>query len=84
MNKFILLAVLLIPLTSAYADITLEGDNFELSDDCMRLGGDNLSITSEDCASGKHDSKHKDNASVHGGDNPGKGHDKDKKDKKEK
>ena len=83
MKKLLLLAAVLMPLApAAYADITIKGDDFELSDDCLPLDGDNVSIKSDDCSSGKHDKDHKGNASVHGDDNPGKGHDKAKKDKK--
>ncbi|MHA2708760.1 CG2 omega domain protein [Vibrio owensii] len=83
MKKLLLLAAVLMPLApAAYADITIKGDDFVLSEDCLRLDGDNVSIKSDDCSSGKHDKKHKGNSSVHGDDNPGKGHDKGKKDKK--
>ncbi|MHA7229804.1 CG2 omega domain protein [Vibrio campbellii] len=83
MKKLLLLAAVLMPLApAAYADITIKGDDFELSEDCLRLSGDNVSIKSDDCSSGKRDKDHKGNASVHGDDNPGKGHDKGKKDKK--
>ncbi|EPF7976785.1 CG2 omega domain protein [Vibrio harveyi] len=77
MKKLLLLAAVLMPLApAAYADITIKGDDFELSEDCLRLDGDNVSIKSDDC-SGKHD-KGKGNASIHGDDNPGKGHGNDK------
>ncbi|AXY00616.1 CG2 omega domain protein [Vibrio alfacsensis] len=82
MKKLLLLTAMLMPLAPAYADITIKGDGFELSEDCLRLDGDNVSVKSDDCSSKKHDKDHKGNASVHGNDNPGKGHDKDKKDKK--
>ncbi|KIF50362.1 hypothetical protein [Vibrio owensii] len=83
MKKLLLLAAVLMPLAPvAHADITIKGDDFELSEDCLRLNGDNVSIKSDDCSSGKHDKDHKGNSSVHGDNNPGKGHDKDKKDKK--
>ncbi|MBY6237103.1 CG2 omega domain protein [Vibrio harveyi] len=81
MKKLLLLAAVLMPLApAAYADITIKGDDFELSEDCLRLDGDNVSIKSDDC-SGKHDKgkgKGKGNASIHGDDNPGKGHGNDK------
>ncbi|HGY9567070.1 TPA: CG2 omega domain protein [Vibrio harveyi] len=79
MNKLLLLAAVLMPLApAAYADITIKGDDFELSEDCLRLDGDNVSIKSDDC-SGQHDKgKGKGNASIHGDDNPGKGHGNDK------
>ncbi|BCN24718.1 CG2 omega domain protein [Vibrio alfacsensis] len=82
MKKLLLLTAMLMPLAPAYADITIKGDGFELSEDCLRLDGDNVSVKSDDCSSKKHGKDHKGNASVHGNDNPGKGHDKDKKDKK--
>ncbi|ELI0637398.1 CG2 omega domain protein [Vibrio harveyi] len=79
MKKLLLLAAVLMPLApAAYADITIKGDDFELSEDCLRLDGDNVSIKSDDC-SGQHDKgKGKGNASIHGDDNPGKGHGNDK------
>ncbi|CAH1202391.1 CG2 omega domain protein [Vibrio harveyi] len=79
MKKLLLLAAVIMPLApAAYADITIKGDDFELSEDCLRLDGDNVSIKSDDC-SGKHDKgKGKGNASIHGDDNPGKGHGNDK------
>lgn len=85
MKKLLLLTAVLMPLTPAYADITIKGDGFELSEDCLRLDGDNVSIKSDDCSSGKHNkgnNGNKSNSSIHGDDNPGKGHNKDKKDKK--
>ncbi|HHF3258090.1 CG2 omega domain protein [Vibrio diabolicus] len=80
MKKALLLAAILLPLASAHAEISVKGDGFELSNDCVRLSGDNVSIKSDDCSSKQW--KDKDNSSVHGDDNPGKGHNKDKKDKK--
>nr|WP_242013509.1 hypothetical protein [Vibrio parahaemolyticus] len=54
-----------------------------MSKDCVRLSGDNISVKSDDCSSKNWDDKDKKgNASVHGDDNPSKGHNKDKKDKK--
>ncbi|EJG1082298.1 CG2 omega domain protein [Vibrio parahaemolyticus] len=83
MKKLLLLAAVLLPFASAHAEITVKGDDFELSKDCVRLSGDNISVKSDDCSSKSWDDKDKKgNASVHGDDNPGKGHNKDKKDKK--
>ncbi|WP_423839705.1 CG2 omega domain protein [Vibrio mytili] len=82
MKKLLLLTAILLPMTSAYAEITVKGDGFELSNDCVRLSGDNVSIKSDDCSSKNwNDKDKKGNASVHGDDNPGQGH-KNKKDKK--
>ncbi len=82
MKKLLLLAAVLLPLSSANAEITVKGDDFELSKDCVRLSGDNISIKSDDCSSKDWgDKDKKGNASVHGDDNPGQGH-KNKKDKK--
>lgn len=83
MKKALLLVALILPLASAHAEISVKGDGFELSDDCVRLSGDNVSIKSDDCSSKQwKDKDNKGNSSVHGDDNPGKGHNKDKKDKK--
>ncbi|MGR5067075.1 MULTISPECIES: CG2 omega domain protein [Vibrio] len=85
MTKLLLLTAVLMPLAPAYANITIKGDDFELSEDCLRLNGDNVSIKSDDCSSGKNNKGNKGdkgNSSIHGDDNPGKGHDKSKKDKK--
>lgn len=83
MKQILLLTAVLLPLSPAYADITVKTNNFELSDDCVRLSADNVSIESDDCKSKKWDGKDKKgNASIHGDDNPGKGHNKAKKDKK--
>ncbi|MGP8309037.1 CG2 omega domain protein [Vibrio sp. YIC-376] len=82
MKKLLLLAAVLLPLGTAHAEITVKGDGFELSKDCVRLSGDNVSVKSDDCTSKNWDKDKKGNASVHGDDNPGQGHDKDKKDKK--
>ncbi|HHX8272059.1 TPA: CG2 omega domain protein [Vibrio diabolicus] len=86
MKKALLLAAILLPLASAHAEISVKGDGFELSNDCVRLSGDNVSIKSDDCSSkqwkDKDNKGNKGNSSVHGDDNPGKGHNKDKKDKK--
>ncbi|ANQ22236.1 CG2 omega domain protein [Vibrio natriegens] len=81
MKKFLLIAAVLLPFASANAEITVKGDDFELSKDCVRLSGDNISVKSDDCTSKNWDKDKKGNASVHGDDNPGQGH-KDKKDKK--
>lgn len=83
MKKLLLLAAVVLPFSSAYADITVKGDGFELSKDCVRLSGDNISVKSDDCSSKNwNDKDSKGNSSVHGDNNPGKGHGKDKKDKK--
>ncbi|HHF2912183.1 CG2 omega domain protein [Vibrio parahaemolyticus] len=83
MKKALLLAAIIMPLASAHAEISVKGDGFELSNDCVRLSGDNVSIKSDDCSSKQwKDKDNKGNSSVHGDDNPGKGHNKDKKDKK--
>ncbi|CAH0531363.1 hypothetical protein CTH30272_03600 [Allocatenococcus thiocycli] len=82
MKKFLLLAAVLLPFASAHAEITVKGDDFELSKDCVRLSGDNISVKSDDCTSKNWDKDKKGNSSVHGDGNPGKGHNKDKKDKK--
>ncbi|MBR9787941.1 MAG: CG2 omega domain protein [Vibrionaceae bacterium] len=81
MKKLLLIAAVLLPFASAHAEITVKGDDFELSKDCVRLSGDNVSIKSDDCTSKNWDKDKKGNASIHGDDNPGQGH-KDKKDKK--
>lgn len=78
MKKFLLIAAVLLPFASAHAEITVKGDDFELSKDCVRLSGDNISVKSDDCTSKNWDKDKKGNASVHGDDNPGQGH-KDKK-----
>ena len=74
MKKFLLIAAVLLPFASAHAEITVKGDDFELSKDCVRLSGDNISVKSDDCTSKNWDKDKKGNASVHGDDNPGQGH----------
>ncbi|MGR5118576.1 CG2 omega domain protein [Vibrio astriarenae] len=78
MKRLVVLAALFLPMM-ALADITISGDKMELSKDCVRLDGDNVKIKSDECESskGKH-GKDGDNRSVHGDDNPGKGHGKNK------
>ncbi|WP_394240310.1 CG2 omega domain protein [Vibrio astriarenae] len=80
MRTVLLMSAFLFPILAS-ADVTISGDKMELSKDCLRLEGDNVKITSEECKSSKnkHD-KDGDNRSVHSDDNPGKGHGK-KKDK---
>ncbi|TBT21582.1 CG2 omega domain protein, partial [Vibrio parahaemolyticus] len=51
MKKLLLLAAVLLPFASAHAEITVKGDDFELSKDCVRLSGDNISVKSDDCSS---------------------------------
>lgn len=83
MKKSLLLAALLLPCSVAYADISISTDKMEVSKDCLKMDGDNIKIKSEDCdpekGKGQMDGE---NRSVHGDDNPGQGHNKDKKDKK--
>lgn len=70
----------LLPLSVAQADVTIKGDRMEISDDCRKIEGDKMTLRSEDCEDrSKGGNKNKgENRSVHGDDNPGKGHDKDK------
>lgn len=79
-NKWILIAAVLFPLSLAQAEITISTDKLELSKDCKKLDGDNIQVKSDNCKSDKFDKGDKENRSVHGDNNPGKGHD--KKDKK--
>ena len=59
MKKALLLVALILPLASAHAEISVKGDGFELSDDCVRLSGDNVSIKSDDCSSKQWNDKDK-------------------------
>lgn len=59
MKKLLLLAAVLLPFASAHAEITVKGDDFELSKDCVRLSGDNISVKSDDCSSKNWDDKDK-------------------------
>ncbi|WP_394152200.1 CG2 omega domain protein [Vibrio maritimus] len=74
---------LLFSLPMAHADVTIKGDRMEISEDCRKIEGEVMTLRSEDCESdskGSHKGKGE-NRSVHGDDNPGKGHDKKNKDK---
>lgn len=82
LKKLLLIAFTLLPISYAQADVSISGDGFELSKDCLKLESNNIKINSEDCSDGKGKSKgDKQNSSVHGDNNPGKGN-KDKKEKK--
>ncbi|MGV2988926.1 CG2 omega domain protein [Vibrio sp. E150_011] len=84
--------LLLIPITfffslsMAHADLTIKSDRMEISEDCRQVKGDVMTLKSEDCDdSSNGSSKDKgngmskgNNRSIHGDDNPGKGHDKSK------
>ncbi len=80
MNKKVLMitAAVLFPLSAAYADITVTGDNIEISKNCIKLESENVTVKTDDCRSDKFDKDKHENRSVHGDNNPGKGHDKGK------
>ena len=48
------------------------------SQDCSSLKIGGVTVNSDGCANGDSDGKNKENRSVHGDNNPGKGHDKQK------
>ncbi len=48
------------------------------SQDCSSLKIGDVTVKSDGCANGDSDGKNKENRSVHGDNNPGKGHDKQK------
>ncbi|MCL9773797.1 CG2 omega domain protein [Vibrio methylphosphonaticus] len=77
MRKLIfILTAMLLPVSISYASISIKGDHLELSEDCINYESKRVKIESEEC-----DSKHrkgKNDRSVHGKDNPGKGHGKKK------
>ncbi|GMQ48202.1 CG2 omega domain protein [Vibrio sp. 10N] len=75
-NLLLIFAALLLPVSASYAGISIKGDNLELSEDCISYESDRVRIESEECDNKHH--KKKDNSSVHGKKNPGKGHDKKK------
>lgn len=75
-NLLLILAALLLPVSASYADISIKTDNLELSEDCVSYESKRVKIESEECDSKHH--KGKSNRSVHGKDNPGKGHEKKK------
>ena len=77
MRKLILiLTAMLLPVSISYASISIKGDHLELSEDCISYESKRVKIESEECDN-KH-RKEKSNRSVHGKDNPGKGHGKKK------
>lgn len=79
MLRILLVAALaLSPL--ANAEVKISGNGFELSKDCLKLESDNIKITSEECEQWK--KQNQENRSIHGDDNPGKGNNKDHKEKK--
>ena len=73
-----LVAFILFPVSAVHAEITVSGDNIEISKDCIKLESENVTVKTDDCRSDKFDKKDHENRSVHGDNNPGKGHDKDK------
>ncbi|SEF57044.1 CG2 omega domain protein [Vibrio hangzhouensis] len=75
-NLLLILAALLLPVSASYADISIKTDNLELSEDCVSYESKHVKVESEECDNKNH--KDKKNRSVHGGDNPGKGHGKKK------
>ncbi|GGA97416.1 hypothetical protein [Agarivorans gilvus] len=78
-----LFCLLLLPVWLAQADVSVSTDKLEINKDCIRLDGDNVQMQSKDCQSDNKGKGDKENRSVHGDNNPGKGHDKNnKKDKK--
>lgn len=83
MMKKILLTTtfMLVPFSIAQAEITVSTDNIEISKDCIKLEGENVTVKSDDCRSDKFDKDKHENRSIHGDNNPGKGHDKDKRKK---
>ncbi|MGF1773631.1 CG2 omega domain protein [Vibrio wakamikoensis] len=77
MRKLIfILTAMLLPVSISFASISIKGDHLELSEDCVSYESDRVRIESEECDN-KHN-KNKENRSVHGKDNPGKGHGKKK------
>ncbi|MDF2153773.1 CG2 omega domain protein [Vibrio sp. CAU 1672] len=84
MKNLLLIAALLVPVATASAEVKVSGKGIELSKDCVRVEGENVSIKSDDCKSGKYGDREHENRSIHGDNNPGQGHNKDKKGKKDK
>lgn len=72
MQNTILIALLtLLFANPTTAEITIKGNGFELSNDCLKMEGENFLIRTDECDEWR--KNHHDNRSVHGDDNPGKG-----------
>ncbi|MEI8592835.1 CG2 omega domain protein [Photobacterium sp. Hal280] len=69
----------LVPFSVAVAEVTVSGENIEINRDCIRIDSNNVKIRSDDCDTKNKINKNNDNRSVQGNDNPGQGHDKNKK-----
>jgi hypothetical protein len=79
MKPYLVLLASQLLISPAYADVSISTDKLEVTDDCVRLETSNVKIDSDDCKSGKGKKHEHENRSVHGDNNPGKGHDKSKK-----
>lgn len=73
-------ALLVVPLLSvslAHAEVTVSTDKVRISNDCLRVNSDGISVKTGDCDSRGRGPQG--NRSVHGENNPGRGHDKQNK-----
>ena len=75
--KNALLAAALLCVSAVHAETTLSVGDVKISNDCVDVKSGDVSVKSGDCG-GKDKGSHE-NRSVHGDDNPGRGHDKQKK-----
>jgi len=69
-----LLILSLLCISLAHAEVTVSTDKVKISNDCLRVNSDGISVKTGDCDSRGKGSQG--NRSVHGDDNPGRGHDK--------
>jgi hypothetical protein len=82
--KHTLFVIALILLSPAHAEVTVETDKMKISDDCVSVKSDGVSIKSGDCSHRKKNKGSQENRSIHGDNNPGKGHDKQNQSNKKK
>jgi hypothetical protein len=69
-----LLILTLLSVSLAHAQVTVSTDKVKISNDCLRVNAEGVSVKTGDC-----DNRGKGpqgNRSIHGGNNPGRGHDK--------
>ncbi len=76
MKKWIVLLWVL-PVFAVQAELSISGSGFELSSNCVELETGGVKLSSDECSRAKFKG-HSGNRSVHGENNPGKGHKKNK------
>lgn len=75
----VLLGLLLLPVYFAQADGSEAKGKMALDKDCVAKNGEQLQIQAKDCQPKQKAKADKENRSIHGDNNPGKGHDKNTK-----